>query len=170
MGNRLRYDLFISYSRSRDARLANVLRTRIETYGAKLLEARRLKVFQDITSLPMSHDLWTGLQAHLLESRKLLVLLSPKAARSEWVRKEVETFVTHFGVDRLGLALTAGKTRLDERLHLDRQNDPRLKPILRRVRLMKCALRQVSINPLKLQSTSVRLTPWFARLPIAFRS
>ncbi len=62
----------------------------------------------------MSHDLWTGLQAHLLEARKLLVLLSPEAARSEWVRKEVETFVAHFGVDRLGLALTAGKTRLTD--------------------------------------------------------
>lgn len=97
------YWAFISYS-STDKSWARWLQRAIESYGipARLVDhltptgepaPKRLKpLFRDRSELPAAADLGTQIEAALRASRYLIVVCSPRAARSPWVNKEVETF------------------------------------------------------------------------------
>jgi hypothetical protein len=52
-----------------------------------------------------------SIEGALGRSEYLLVMLSPDAARSQWVRREVECFARNHSRDKIGFILTAGTTR-----------------------------------------------------------
>ena len=98
-----RYWAFISYS-SQDKSWADWLHRAIESYGipARLVHhltptgegtPKRLRpVFRDRAELSASADLGHEIEDALRGSRFLIVICSPRAARSQWVNKEIETF------------------------------------------------------------------------------
>ncbi len=100
------YWAFISYS-SKDQVWARWLHRAIETYGfpIDLIEhhhtptghpapKRFHPVFRDRDELPASADLGAVIKKALSDSRYLIVICSPNAAQSQWVNKEIETFLT----------------------------------------------------------------------------
>jgi len=91
-----KYRGFISYSHS-DKVAANRLLKRLQTYrlpkGIKDPSDRRLgDFFMDRESLPAADSLSDAISTSLANSQALIVLCSPAAAKSKWVRKEIETF------------------------------------------------------------------------------
>ena len=98
-----KYWAFISYC-SKDARWATWLHRAIETYNIPAtfiqhttpsgdVAPRRLHpVFRDRDELPASADLGQVIESALANSRYLIVICSPNAARSRWVNREIELF------------------------------------------------------------------------------
>lgn len=99
----LHYRAFISYSHADEA-WAKWLHQSLERYAvpARLrrlkgnderpLPRRLLPVFRDRDELPSAAELGAVIQAALRESEALIVICSPRAARSRWVNEEVRTF------------------------------------------------------------------------------
>jgi tetratricopeptide (TPR) repeat protein len=95
------YRAFISYSHS-DAPVARWLHARLETYRlpgeiAQLVPAGERKgrlgpIFRDREELPASQDLSASVRAALAASDVLVVLCSPEACASLWVKREIELF------------------------------------------------------------------------------
>ena len=106
------YRAFISYSHN-DAAWARWLHARLETYRlpgdlAGLSPAgggrgRLGPIFRDREELPAAEDLSAAVRAALAASDALIVLCSPDARASAWVRREIELF-REFGPDRPILA------------------------------------------------------------------
>ncbi len=95
MAEPLSYLAFISYSHA-DARWAAWLHQRLETYRppAGLLPGRVLDpVFRDREELGASSDLTDSIITALDASANLIVICSPRAARSRWVDAEAAHFV-----------------------------------------------------------------------------
>src|SRR5687767_10589364 len=90
----LRYWAFISYSHSDEA-WARWLHSALETYRVPRrlrgrpsslgpLPGRLFPVFRDRDELPGAADLGAKLRAALRQSRTLVVICSPRSARSVW--------------------------------------------------------------------------------------
>lgn len=91
-----KYRGFISYSHA-DKAAANRLLKRLQTYrlpkGIKGPNDRHLgDFFMDRESLPAADNLSDAISTGLANAQALIVLCSPAAAKSEWVRKEIEAF------------------------------------------------------------------------------
>ncbi|WP_185921886.1 TIR domain-containing protein [Streptomyces sp. WAC06614] len=108
------YDAFISYSQQRDVPLAEGLQEGLEKLVRKGWRRRRvLKVFRDHTSLAASSDLPGKIVAGLASSRFLVVIGSPEAAASRWVRQELAFWRANRSTDHLLLAHSAGEIAWD---------------------------------------------------------
>ena len=109
------YDAFISYSHAKDRSIAAALQKVMQTLGKAWWQRRSLRIFRDETSLTATPELWPTIEAALTSSRFLLLMASPEAAHSEWVDKEVTTWLAHRGPEdglrTLLIALTDGEPR-----------------------------------------------------------
>lgn len=114
-----RYSAFISYSHA-DTSVARWLHHALETYRIpkKLVGVetplgpaeRRLKpIFRDRDELPASGDLGTELRAALADAAFLIVLCSPRSAKSQWVNEEVLAFKRLHGDSRVLALIIAGE-------------------------------------------------------------
>lgn len=94
------YDAFISYSHNeKDAFAAEQLHKTLEHYhipkriqqssGKKKIE----RVFRDREEMPISFNLASNIQEALDQSEFLILMCSPNSIKSEWVQREVETFL-----------------------------------------------------------------------------
>ncbi|MEV0154061.1 TIR domain-containing protein [Micromonospora sp. NPDC050686] len=83
------YDVFISYCHKPDGRVVKALRGSLEQFNNPWYRRRRWRVFHDASSLSANPDLWNSILRALRGSTWLLVVLSPEAARSPWIEKEV---------------------------------------------------------------------------------
>ena len=94
------YDAFISYSHNeKDAFAAEQLHKTLEHYhipkriqqssGKKKIE----RVFRDREEMPISFNLASNIQEALEQSEFLILMCSPNSIKSEWVQREVETFL-----------------------------------------------------------------------------
>src|ERR1700730_10736578 len=102
----MRYKAFISYSRAADdRRLALAIQRGLHRFTRSWYQGRALRVFRDETNLSVSPGLWSSIETALRDSEYLLLLISPVAARSRWVRKEVEYWVSHRGTQNLLLVI-----------------------------------------------------------------
>jgi hypothetical protein len=113
-----RFSAFISYS-SDDAAFARRLHRRLESYrlprrltstvaGAE--QPTRLKpLFRDVDELTASHDLSESVRAALAQSDHLIVVCSPRSARSDWVGREIEYFRSLHGDSGVLAALIDGE-------------------------------------------------------------
>ncbi len=109
------YFAFISYKRE-DAKWADWLQHELEHYrlpsnlnGREDLPKTIRPVFKDTSELNPT-CLPRQIQEALADSRYLIVICSPRSAKSEWVNKEVETFVGMGKTDCIIPFIIEGKT------------------------------------------------------------
>ena len=112
------YDAFISYRHiPRDMKIAKKLHGMLENYRTpgylvkKGFPARLKKVFRDRDELPTSSDLGQDIRQALIKSRFLIVLCSPEALQSEWVKEEAAFFGKYHGYDRILTVLVSGEPK-----------------------------------------------------------
>ena len=84
------YDAFISYSHAADGRLAPALQAGLQRLAKPWYKPRALRVFRDDTGLAVNPALWDSIASALEASRFFVVLLSPEAAASPWVNREIQ--------------------------------------------------------------------------------
>jgi len=96
------YDAFLSYSH-RDGAVASGIQKGLHRIGRRVGQLNALRVFRDATELAANPDLWGKVTDAMDRSRYLIVVLSPQAAASEWVNKEVAHWLQrqHFRSIRL---------------------------------------------------------------------
>lgn len=99
---RYKTDVFISYKHADlDMMVSNWLQKNIEHYripkdiqiksGKKSIS----KVFRDVEDLSVGNDLGKEIENQLQNSEFLIVVCSPNAKKSEWVNREIRTFLKH---------------------------------------------------------------------------
>src|SRR3954454_9613049 len=93
------YDGFISYSHSADGRLAPAVQTGLQRLARPWYRRRALRVFRDETGLTVNPHLWGSITAAMDESRYFTVLLSPDAAESPWVNRELSYWLESHPAD-----------------------------------------------------------------------
>lgn len=115
----LKFWAFISYSH-RDGKVASAVQRALESYRlpSRLVgrptpfgpAPRSLKpVFRDREELQASADLDATVREALAQSRYLIVLCSPDAARSAWVNREIVEFKKLHGESRVLALIVAGE-------------------------------------------------------------
>ena len=120
-----RYFAFISYSH-RDRRWGDWLHRALETYRVprKLVgtegrdgavPTRAFPVFRDREELPGSSDLGANINAALEASRYLIVICSPRSARSLWVNEEIKAFKAMGREDRVLCLVVEGEPNASDR-------------------------------------------------------
>lgn len=119
-----RYHAFISYSHA-DERWAKWLQSALEGYRLpKRLAHQKLEdgagsnrlfpIFRDRDELASSADLSQSIRAALEQSRALIVVCSPAAARSKWVNEEVRHFQSLGRAGRIYCLLVSGSADRDD--------------------------------------------------------
>lgn len=83
------FDAFISYARTASTDAALALKNGLEQYNRPRLSARSTTVFRDDSSMSASASLMGTLNGALEQSRWMIVMLSPAAAKSTWVNREI---------------------------------------------------------------------------------
>jgi hypothetical protein len=102
------HDAFLSYNQAADGPLAAALEAGLERLAKPLFKLRAIDVFRDKTGLAASPGLRTSLEAHLSQSRWLVVLASPASAASPWCTYELDWWLQRHGMERLLIVLTDG--------------------------------------------------------------
>lgn len=116
-----RYRAFISYSHA-DTQWANWLMRRLEGYRVSarfhgrtapigVVERRIAPVFRDRDELPTTSDLGETIRTALQQSATLIVICSPRSARSRWVQEEILAFKRMHGERRVFAFIVAGEPK-----------------------------------------------------------
>ncbi len=108
------YDAFISYSHSWDKDLAKAFQNRLQALDRPWYRPRSLRLFRDETNLAASPHLWQEIERGLTGSRWLVLMASPAAAASPWVREEIRWWLTHRSADTILIAWTDGMLVWDD--------------------------------------------------------
>ena len=108
-GTGLVYDGFISYSHAADDLLAPRLQSGLQRFAKPWWKRRALRIFRDEASLSANPHLWSSITEALDDSGWFVLLLSPDAAESDWVNREVEYWLEHKDPDRIIPVVTAGE-------------------------------------------------------------
>ncbi len=106
------YDAFLSYTHH-DRPVATGIQRVLHQVGRRLGALRALRVFRDDTNLEVSPDLWGKITEAMDRARYLVVVVSPSAAQSYWVNREVQYWLQHHPRDRLLLVLADGRLEWD---------------------------------------------------------
>ena len=89
------YDGFISYSHAADDLLAPRLQAALQRFAKPWWKRRAVRIFRDESSLSANPHLWSSITEALDTSGWFVLLLSPDAARSEWVNQEIAYWVNN---------------------------------------------------------------------------
>ncbi|HEV8588851.1 MAG TPA: toll/interleukin-1 receptor domain-containing protein, partial [Pyrinomonadaceae bacterium] len=117
--NNFKYWAFISYSHH-DKRWGDWLHRSLETYRVPrvlvgkpspdgFVPARVFPIFRDREELAASADLGANINEALSQSRYLVVICSPRAAKSQWVNEEILAFKRLGRTDRLLALIVEGE-------------------------------------------------------------
>ena len=97
----MKYDAFISYRHTPlDMEMAKKLHKGLETFRLPAAVKKKAgkkdikRVFRDQEELPIGSDLDENISTALKESEYLIVICSPNTPASEWVCKEIDTFIS----------------------------------------------------------------------------
>ena len=112
----MRYDAFISYRHTEpDMFVAKKVHKTLETFripkkirkatGKKKIE----RVFRDQEELPIGSDLGNNIETALASSEYLIVICSPRAKESDWVKREIDTFISMHGREKVLAVLVEGE-------------------------------------------------------------
>lgn len=114
-----KYDAFISYRHAKpDQFVAENLHKLLETFKVPRIAADSVKkqkknkinrVFRDRDELPLSSSLSDNIQEALETSEFLIVVCSPRTPESLWVQKEISTFISLHGRERVLAVLVEGE-------------------------------------------------------------
>ena len=107
------FDAFLSYTH-RDRPVVSGIQKGLHHIGRRLGQLRALRVFRDDTDLTASPDLWGRITDALDRSHFFIATLSPEAAQSHWVNKEISYWLEHRGRDQLMLVVASGRLQWDE--------------------------------------------------------
>jgi WD40 repeat protein len=107
------YDAFLSYSHQ-DGAVAGGIQKGLHRIGRRVGRLNALRVFRDSTDLSANPDLWGKVTDAMDRSRYLIVVLSPRAAASEWVDREVGYWLKRRGPDQMLIVLAEGHLHWDE--------------------------------------------------------
>lgn len=95
-----KYDAFISYRHAeKDTKIASEIQQSLERFRIptalrkKTGKERFNRVFRDVEELPISSNLTEDLTEALRESEFLIVICSYRTSESDWVKREIETFL-----------------------------------------------------------------------------
>jgi WD40 repeat protein len=110
----VKYDAFISYSHAADGVLAPALQSGLHRLAKPWYVLRALRVFRDETNLAAEPGLWPSIETALAQSRFLVLMASPEAARSKWVARELDWWLTHRGAAQLLIVQSAGELHWNE--------------------------------------------------------
>jgi hypothetical protein len=102
------YKAFISYSHAADGKLAPAVQRALHRIAKPWYRLRTMRVFRDQTNLSTSPGLWTEIEKALSESEFFVYLASPTAAKSAWVQKEVDWWLTNRSSKTFLILLTDG--------------------------------------------------------------
>lgn len=112
----IHYDAFISYRHCPlDSRIAEAVQKQLEHYTIprairKGYGVDRIKrVFRDKEELPLCNDLGDSITAALTHSEYLILICSPRTKESQWVTREIETFLETHPVNRVLVVLAEGE-------------------------------------------------------------
>ncbi|MCG6907434.1 MAG: TIR domain-containing protein [Desulfobacteraceae bacterium] len=111
---KMRYDAFISYSHAADGRLAPSLQSALHKLAKPWYKIRALTVFRDETDLSVSPGTWPSIEKALSEAKHFVLLASPGAARSKWVRREVAFWLKERSIETISIVLTDGNLIWDD--------------------------------------------------------
>ena len=114
-----RFDAFISYSHAADGRLAPAVQAGLQRLAKKTFQRRALRVFRDETGLSTNPHLWGAIETALLASEWFVLLASPESSRSDWVDREVTTWLAHKPLDHLLVVVTDGTLAFTETGQID---------------------------------------------------
>src|SRR5262249_6193631 len=106
------YDAFISYDHD-DRPVAHGIQRGLHRVGRPMGRPHALRVFRDSTDLTASPDLWGKVTEAMDRSRYMIAVLSPRAAASAWVDREVAYWLEHRGPDQLMFVVAGGKLSWD---------------------------------------------------------
>jgi WD40 repeat protein len=124
------YDAFLSYTHV-DRPVVSGIQKGLHQIGRRVGQLRALRVFRDDTDLTASPDLWGRITDALDRSRFLIATLSPRAAESHWVDKEISYWIEHRGLEQLMLVVAAGSLHWDEdTARFDPQTSDAAPPVL----------------------------------------
>ena len=84
-----RYGAFISYSHAASADVASGLQKWLQTYAKPWWRPRAIDVFRDQTNLTAAPALWSRIADALDQSSHFILLASPEAAQSKWIKREI---------------------------------------------------------------------------------
>jgi WD40 repeat protein len=102
------YDGFISYSHAADDLLAPRLQSGLQRFAKPWWKRRALRIFRDEASLSANPRLWSSITTALDQSAWFILLLTPDAAASDWVNKEIDYWLERKDPDRIIPVLTDG--------------------------------------------------------------
>jgi hypothetical protein len=102
------YKAFLSYSHAADGKLAPAIQRGLHRFGRSWYQGQAVRVFRDETNLSASPGLWSSIEAALADSEYFILLISPQAAVSKWINKEVEYWISHRSGETMLLVLTEG--------------------------------------------------------------
>ncbi len=112
----IHYDAFISYKHLEpDSIIAQKLHHMLEHYHIpkriqKLTGKKKFsRVFRDREELPLSADLGENIQEALEHSDFLIVICSPESKESQWVQREVATFLEYHDQNQVLTLLVKGE-------------------------------------------------------------
>src|SRR5262249_30507377 len=110
----MRYKAFVSYSHAADGKLAPAIQRGLHRFRRSWYQGRAMHVFRDQTNLSVSPALWSSIEAALGNSEYFVLLVSPEAAKSKWVSKEVDYWISHRSPDTILFILTDGDIVWDD--------------------------------------------------------
>ncbi len=108
-GDRRAYDGFMSYSHAADGLLAPRLQSALQRFARPWWKRRTMRIFRDESSLSANPDLWNSISEALDASDWFVLLLSPDAARSDWVNQEIQYWVNNRDPKRILPVVTDGR-------------------------------------------------------------
>ena len=85
----VRYGAFISYSHAASAEVARGLQKWLQSYAKPWWRWRAVNVFRDETDLTAAPALWSRIANALDGSSHFILLASPEAAKSKWIKREI---------------------------------------------------------------------------------
>ena len=110
----MKYKAFISYSHAADGLLAPAIQSALHQLARPWYKPRAIRVFRDETDLSASPNLWEGVLKALSRSEYFLLMASPEATKSKWVRREVDFWLTNRDPKKLLISLTDGEIVWDD--------------------------------------------------------
>src|SRR5215510_1559234 len=107
------YQAFMSYSHAADDKLSPAIQAGLHNLARRWYQMRAVRVFRDKTSLSANPHLWSSIEEALGQSEYFVLLASPLSAKSPWVQREVQWWLSNRDSTKIIILLTDGELAWD---------------------------------------------------------